>query len=237
MQLKIVATFAALTATSSALAQEWDWKIAPYLWASGIEGDVALGGLARDVDVEFADLADVLAGAALVHVEGGNGQDGVFGDLVWMSLEPEDETATVGGTTEAKFDTLIVELGYVRELETIGIELGVRYWDLELELDPVLFSSGPVERSDSWVDGFIGIRRSHAIGDKWSSTSSFNVGAGGTDFTWAFNLVYARELDSGNSFVTGFKVLDIDYEEESVGGIPFRQDLTFLGATVGYVFD
>jgi len=231
----MVVFFAALAATSSAFAQEWDWKVAPYLWASGIEGDAALGALARDVDVEFSDLLNVVAGAALLHVEGSNGDNGVFGDLVWMSLEPEDEIATIGGETEANFDTTIVELGYVRVLDNISLELGVRYWDLELELDPALLAA--VKRGDDWVDGFVGFRRSSALGDKWSSTTSFNVGAGGSDFTWALNLVYSRELSGGNRFATGLKVLDIDYENDSVNGFPFRQDLTFLGATVGYVFD
>jgi hypothetical protein len=235
MHRKIVALLVALTTTSSALAQDWDWKVAPYLWAAGIEGDVALGPVAREVDVEFSDLLHVLAGAALVHVEGSKGDHGVFGDLVWMSLEPEDEIATLGGVTEASFDTTILELGYVRELSKLSVELGVRYWDFELELDPALLPA--VERADDWVDGFIGIRRSSSIGDKWSSTTSFDIGAGGSDFTWAFDLVYSRELKGGNRFATGLKVLDIDYENASVNGLRFAQDLTFLGATVGYVFD
>jgi hypothetical protein len=235
MQLRIVTMLAALAVTPGAFAQDWDWKVAPYLWAAGIEGDVALGPIARDVDVEFSDLLHVLAGAALVHVEGSKGENTIFGDLVWMSLEPEDEIATVGGVTEASFDTLILEAGYVRELTNIGLELGVRYWDFELELDPALLAA--VQRDDNWVDGFIGIRRSSSIGDKWTSTTSFDIGAGGSDFTWAFDLVYSLELKGGNRFATGLKVLDIDYENESVNGQAFVQDLTFLGATIGYVFD
>jgi hypothetical protein len=235
MQLRIVTMLAALAVTPGAFAQDWDWKVAPYLWAAGIEGDVALGPIARDVDVEFSDLLHVLAGAALVHVEGSKGENTIFGDLVWMSLEPEDEIATVGGVTEASFDTLILEAGYVRELTNIGLELGVRYWDFELELDPALLAA--VQRDDNWVDGFIGIRRSSSIGDKWTSTTSFDIGAGGSDFAWAFDLVYSLELKGGNRFATGLKVLDIDYENESVNGQAFVQDLTFLGATIGYVFD
>jgi hypothetical protein len=235
MRSRIVVTLGTLCVASTATAQEWDWEITPYLWGSGIEGDVALGSVARGVDLEFGDIVDVLAGAALVHVEGGNAGYGIFGDLVWMSLEPEDEIATVGGTAEAEFDTTIVELGYVRKLPRVGVELGVRYWDLEVELDPALLAA--VARSDSWVDGFIGFRRSQDIGEKWQSTMSFNVGAGGSDLTWSFNLLYGRELESGNRFVTGLKVIDIDYEETTVNGLLFRQDLTFAGATVGFLFD
>jgi hypothetical protein len=234
MQRRFVVSLAALAASASAFGQEWEWRIAPYLWATGIDGEVALGQSAHDVDVNFGDILDVLGGAALVHVEGSNGEDGVFGDLVWMSVEPEPEPGLVGGATEANLDTLIVELGYVRQLESIGLELGARYWDLELELDPALLP--PIKGDDSWVDGFIGIRRNHDLGDKWSSTTSFNIGAGGSDFTWAFNLVYALEFDSGNRFAIGLKLLDIDYENGS-GASLFRQDLTFAGATIGYVFD
>lgn len=123
----------------------------------------------------------------------------------------------------------------MRKLPRVGVELGVRYWDLEVELDPALLAA--VARSDSWVDGFIGFRRSQDIGEAWQSTMSFNVGAGGSDLTWSFNLLYGRELESGNRFVTGFKVIDIDYEETTVNGLLFRQDLTFAGATVGFLFD
>jgi hypothetical protein len=234
MHRKFVVSLVALTASTGALAQEWDWRIAPYLWATGIDGEVALGASAHDVDVNFGDILDVLGGAALVHVEGSNGEDGVFSDLIWLSVEPETEPGLVGGETEANLDTLIAELGYVRQLESIGLELGVRYWDFELELDPAQLAA--VKRDDSWVDGFIGIRRHHDLGDKWSSTTSFDIGAGGSDFTWAFDLVYALEFDSGNRFAIGLKLLDIDYENGS-GARLFRQDLTFAGATIGYVFD
>jgi hypothetical protein len=234
MQRKFAVLLVASAASSNAIAQEWDWKIAPYLWATGIDGDVALGPLAHDVDVNFGDILDVLAGAALVHVEGSNGEDGVFGDLIWMSVEPDTEPGPLGGETEASLDTLILEAGYVRQLDSIALELGARYWDFEIELDPALLA--PTKRDDSWVDGFVGIRRYSDLGDKWSSTTSFDIGAGGSDFTWAFDLVYALEFDSGNRFAIGLKLLDIDYESGS-GSSLFRQDLTFAGATVGYVFD
>ena len=48
---------------------------------------------------------------------------------------------------------------------------------------------------------------------------------------------FARELERGNAFVAGFKLLDVDYEESSVRGIPFVLDTTFFGATVGFMFD
>jgi hypothetical protein len=220
----------------SAEAQDtWDWKISPYLWGAGIEGDIALGSLSRPVNVDFGDLVDVLSGAALVHVEATRNVDGLFADLVWMSLEPDDATASIGGSAEAKFDTTIVEAGYVRELSNVGLELGVRWWDMELEIDPAALPG--VERSDDWTDFFVGIRQSTPLGDQWRMTSDFNIGAGGSDFTYGINIVFARELRSGNSFVTGVKVLGVDYSNESVNGLQFTNSTVLTGATIGYLFD
>ena len=48
---------------------------------------------------------------------------------------------------------------------------------------------------------------------------------------------FGRAFSSGNQFILGIKALDIDYEEASVRGIRFKVDVTFLGATIGYLFD
>jgi hypothetical protein len=235
MKTRVAACAVAVLLASPASAQNWDWQLTPYLWTSGIVGDIALGPVARDVDVDFADLVDVLAGAALVHAEARKGEHAVFGDLIWMSLEPEDDIATIGGVAEAQFDSTIVELGYARELTNVGIELGVRYWDLELEIDPAQVAS--IERADDWIDAFIGIRDAQDLGDHWSLTSRINLGAGGSDFTYGLQFDFARELEAGNAIVAGLKILDIDYEEASVNGTPYNVDTTFIGATIGFLFD
>jgi hypothetical protein len=235
VRAEIVVLAAASIAATAASAQERDWEIAPYLWGPAISGEIALGPVARDVDMEFADLLNVLAGAALVHVESTKGNRGLYGDVIWMQLEPEPEIATIGGVAEAELDTITLELGYVQKLARVDLELGVRLWDLELEIDPALLAA--IKRDDSWIDGFVGFRYTHRLGTKWRWTANVNVGAGGSDFTSGLQLLFAREFTSGDRFVTGFKMLDIDYEADGVGGLLFRQDLTFAGATIGYVFD
>ena len=235
MKLRFAGAIATAFLASSASAQGWDWRVTPYLWGASISGDVALGPLGREVDVEFSDLVDVLAGAALLHVEGEKDGHIVFGDLVWMELEPEDEIATIGGVAEAEFSSTIIELGYARAGEPIGFEVGVRYWDLDLEIDPALAAG--VVRGDSWTDVFGGIRNTRELGESWDLTTRANLGAGGADLTIGFQMDFARELKGGNAFVAGFKLLDVDYEQDNVRGIPFVLDAMFLGTTVGFMFD
>jgi hypothetical protein len=229
---------AALGLVGSASAQEdWDWRVSPYLWSSGIKGDVRLGAIEREVDIEFKDLADKLAGAVLLHVEAHREERALFGDLIFMRLEPEDEIATVGGVTEAEFDTTILEGGYLHKRgDRVGIEFGLRYWDFELLLDPAALPG--IERSNDWVDAFVGIRKEKAIGRNWVWQSRINIGAGGADSAFGLQSTFAHELSSGNSFIIGLKTLGISYEDESAGGIVYELDgMMFAGLTIGFQFD
>src|SRR5688572_23677351 len=169
MKLRFAAFAIAALVASSAAAQGLDWRVTPYVWGTSIQGDVALGPVAREVDVEFSDLLNVLSGAALIHVEAENGGHIVFGDLAWLAVEPEDEIATIGGVAEAELDATIIELGYARAENALGFEVGLRYMDLDLEIDPALASG--IVRGDSWTDVFGGIRNKRDLGSNWTLTT------------------------------------------------------------------
>jgi hypothetical protein len=57
-----VATLAAgiLAAGPASAQDDWDLRFAPYLWASGIDGEASLGPVMGDLDVDFGDILDVL---------------------------------------------------------------------------------------------------------------------------------------------------------------------------------
>jgi hypothetical protein len=236
MRMRFVGFLMAGAFASSASGQDWDWRVTPYIWGTSIMGDIALGPVGRDVDVEFSEILDVLSGTALLHVEAANGEHVLFGDLVWLAVEPEDEIATIGGVAEAELDSTIIELGYARDrAAAFGFEVGLRYWDLDLEIDPALAAG--IVRGDSWTDVFGGFRNTRDLGQNWTLTTRGNLGTGGADLSIGFQMDFARELERGNAIVAGFKVLDVDYEKANVRGIPLVLDATFIGATVGFMFD
>ena len=232
--LRFLCCVVAAYGVSSVSAQGWDWRVTPYLWGLGIEGDVALGPVGRDVNVEFADVLDVLAGTVLMHVEAQKGEHILFGDLNWLKVEPEDEIATVGGVAEAEMDSTIFEAGYARDSDGIGFEAGLRYWDFDLQIDPALAAG--LSGGDRWSDVFGGFRYTRDLSSTWSMRTRANLGAGGSDLTVGFDMSFARELKGGNAVVLGFKLLDVDYEK-TVRGRPFVLDTDFFGATVGFTFD
>jgi hypothetical protein len=229
------ASVAARLLASSASAQGLDWRVTPYIWGTGIEGDIGLGAVRRDVDIEFSDIVNVLSGAVLMHAEAQNDDHIVFGDLAWFAVEPEDEIATIGGVAEAELDATILELGYARAADGLGFEAGLRYWDMDVEIDPALAAG--ISRGDNWVDAFGGFRIKRDLGQSWDMTTRGNLGAGGSNLSIGFQMEFARELERGNAIVAGFRLVDLDYEENNVRGIPVVVDLTFLGATFGFMFD
>lgn len=235
MRTRLAGFVIAVLFASPAAGQGWDWRVTPYLWGLSIQGDVALGSVAREVDVEFSDVLNVLSGAALLHVEAEKDGRVVFGDLAWLAVEPEEEIATIGGVAEAELDSTIIELGYASAANALGFELGLRYLDLDLEIDPALAAG--VRRGDSWTDVFGGIRNTRDLGSSWTMTTRANLGAGGSDLAIGLQIDFARELERGNAIVAGVRIIDIDYEQDNVRGIPFVLDTTFLGATVGFMFD
>ena len=206
----------------------WDWTVTPYLWATGIDGNAALGPARADLDVGFDDIVDVLDGAALVHVEARRGRTMLFGDVVYLSTAPDDRV---------DFDATIVEAGYFRRLSGAqlgsGMEVGLRYWDFELGFQPNRLR--PATGSRDWIDGFIGVRNERQLNDRWHYVLRANVGAGGSDFSVGADINFHYELPSTNRIVVGLKLLDVDYVD--LDPRRFAIDSTMLGLSIGYLFD
>lgn len=235
MLRKTVLAIIATLATTPAFAQQWDWQLAPYLWAAGIDGRASIGPANADVSVDFKDIVDILRGGALVRLEASNDRHGFFGDLVYLRLKEKEARDTIGGTLELKLDTLIVEGAYFyRFNERHAVEIGARYWDLETTLRPALFPE--VKSTTDWTDAFVGIRTEMDINSDWSWLFRGNVGGGGADFAAGLQLDFRRKFASGNSLDIGLRILDIDYEDTS-GLVTNRLNLSFEGLAIGYTFD
>jgi hypothetical protein len=229
MKSKLLLGSTLLLAAPLASAQEWDWSLTPYVWATSIQGDARVGPVTANLDADFGDILDVMDGAALVHVEAQKGDKGYFGDLVYLATEMDH------GTTRAELDTTIIELGYLLRSSRIGLEFGIRYWDFDLEIDPANIATQQGE--SDWVDGFVGFRSVRELSDKWNLTTRVNIGAGGTDFSYGVGVIFGREMTSGSQFVAGLKLLDVDYDDTNANGRLFALDTMFVGATIGYMFD
>ena len=238
-QLFLAALLASVAVSQPASAQsgEWDWTIAPYVWAAGISGDGQSGQVPLDYEITAEDIINALDGALMLNVRAKQENQYFYGDLIWLSLDPEADETLITGRIDSDLDGLILEAGYARQFGPDGWSwlVGARYYDIDLRVEPTLL---PVfDRSYDWVDGIAGLEFRRGISDNWDLLVQGNVGAGGSDLSYGVLALFMREFANGDSLAIGYKSLGIDVDIDESIIDPFNLDLAFSGLAFGWVFD
>lgn len=218
----------ALLSPMLADAESWDWRVTPFFWAAGIDGDANIGSVSTDIDVGFDDILDDFKFGALLHIETHQPDYGFYTDLVYLSLDPDD--------SEVK--SLFVEGGVIWKLfgdGESGLEFGARYYDQELAIDRPNLDR--IKRDKTWTDGIAGFRWVRSLGERWSFMARANIGTGGSDLSWSLTPTFFRTFDNGNRLALGFRTLNVDFDDKSQRGVPFGMDVNYSGLIVGYTFD
>ena len=216
-------------------AQQWDWKVTPYLWASALDGSATVGPVTGDVSMSFSDVVDVLRGGGLVRLEAQTNRHGIYGDLVYLRLKEKDARDTLGGSLELKFDALIAEGAYFYRFgDQYAVELGARYWDFETTLRPALIAE--VRRANDFVDVLVGFRAEFDFNGPWDVLVRGNVGGGGSDYSAGLQVDFRRPFANGNSLDIGYRILDVDFKNGD-GLLTTGLDMSMQGLSIGYTFD
>lgn len=250
------AALALLAGTSPAAAQStdapttddrWLFRVAPYLWATSLDGNATVAGIESDVDVSFGDILEDLSIAGMLLVDVQKGRFGVAVNGVFARVSPDND---VGGIRiKATSDT--VQLGvapYYRVVDwayrtsssgqplrlIVEPEAGFRFTYLRAELD--VRNGGPtVDESESWVEPLIGSRFGLDLSDRWSLTAEANVGGFGVGSDLAWNaqafLGYRISLFGvPTTLAAGYRALHQDYDHND-----FEWDVTMHGPVLGAV--
>lgn len=223
---------------------DWEYHLVPYLWGTGIEGDVAVGDLETSIDASFADIAANLDFGFMVYFEAEKQDWGYFTDITYADVSAN---GTVD-TESASLDTtmLIAELGgsYVLSRASCGSDVdthktdlvfGGRYWNLDSNIS--VTNTGSASLTEDWIDPFVGVRYTTPIADRWGFRGQFDIGGFGigSDFTWNLNLVFSYRSSSRGAFLIGYRILNVDRESGS-GSDFFKFDTTMGGPMIGYDF-
>ncbi len=252
--LKLLAAVIAVAMVASvghARADEWQFSVAPYLWAVSLDGEQTVKGRAADVDVSFLDIIEESDSifALQAHFELHNGTWGVFFDPTFMALTMD---ATVGPIdVDIEFDYWLVEFGAVYRVASwpqeggadIDLELlaGGRYTSLDIDID--LTATGfatSVGGNKKWIDPFVGARTLIPLTEGVNLLLRGDVGGFGVGSDFTYNLVGTVGWDMtvfGNdaTLIAGYRILYQDYEDGS-GANRFAYDITTHGPIIGMNF-
>lgn len=221
----------------------WHVTVIPYLWATGISGDVTVRGRTTSPDASFIDIldnTDSLIGLQ-GHVAITRGPLGGYLDLTYIKLGVDGPDPT---NLELINKMFLVEFGaQYRLLDTMDAEghgivleayAGGRYTSIKLELDS---QAGKASQSQSWIDPVVGGRVTFGLSEHFVIVVGGDVGGFGvgSDFAWsALGLLGYRWHAAGVEWtlLAGYKALFQDYSTGS-GVQRFKWDTTMHGPIMG----
>ena len=104
---------AMVASVGHARADEWQFSVAPYFWAVGLDGDITVKGRTSEVDASFIDIVEAsdTIFALQAHFELNNGTWGVFSDPTFMTLTMDGNIGPID--VDVDFDYWLVEFGGV----------------------------------------------------------------------------------------------------------------------------
>ena len=225
--------------------EKWKFNLAPfYLWAMGMDGQATIGENVSEVDVDFDQITDKLEAVFIVHFEGMHESNfGFMTDINYVSLGGS-QSLPENTTLDVNMDMTIAEFSGLSRMQyeedTFDLIAGVRYVKIDMGLN--ITSGAPINGLNlspqiDWVDPLIGARWMRDINEEWSLLVRGDIGGFGisSDFTWqALGLVEWKPYEN-TSFIAGYRVLDLDYEEGS-GDTYFRYDVRSQGPLIGVNF-
>jgi len=210
---------------------QWHFAVAPYLWFSGLKGDVSVKGLPEiPIEKSFSDIWSDFHFGFLGHFEGRKNRWGFATDLMYMDLHaPVASNAPVVGALglDATVKSLTVEgLGFYRVATGgrkdnpahLDVLVGVRYYGMSAQLN----ASGPngnewagAKNDFTWVDGLAGLRFRAPLGSRFALVGRGDVATFGSKFTWNLEGDLAASLSEHWTAGAGWRHFDIDYDKGS----------------------
>ena len=220
---------------------KWQFQFTPYFWLAGLHGTGGVGNRTTNVDESFRDVFDALNFAFMGTFEARKGKFISLTDLEYVSVS--DEKATPGplfSTVDAGFKVFIFdqEVGY-RLLEnaekgaSLDVLGGARVWRVktDFEFGAGILPATRIEASRSWVDAVGGLRGKMALSEKLFLTGKFDLGGGGSKFTWQVFGGAGYNLNPKIALIFGYRVLDVNYDKNN-----FVYDMNQRGPIVGIGF-
>ena len=222
-------------------SDEWQFTFSPFVHLAGLHGTAGVGNRTAEVDQSFGDLFGVLKFAFMGTFEARKGKLFSLTDVEYVSVS--DDGATPGplfSDLEADFKVFIFDTeGGYRLFEDpdkgsyVDVLGGIRVWRVSTDLD---FGAGilpavQVEGSRTWVDGVAGLRGRAALSQKIFLTGKFDLGGGGSNFTYQIFGGGGYNLTPKVALILGYRVLDVNYNKDN-----FIYDMSQRGPILGASF-
>jgi hypothetical protein len=232
-----VVTLSVPQAVAQSSSDGWEFAIAPYLVAAGMDGSITVKGIEADVDVPFSDIIDNLDFALMAHFDMRNNHWVLMSDLFYVDLEGSNDVA-LGAATVTVQQTLFEVAGGYRVSPVFTLLGGARWVDLENQIRYTgQILDEDVSAGKSWIDPFVGFHVMAPLSQRWWLGARGDIGGVdvGSDMAWQAYADVGFRASSVVSIILGYRAIDMDYEDGS-GRDLFRYDMLIAGPQMAVAF-
>ena len=235
--------FAADLAQPPADNSGWTFTVAPYLWASGINGESGLFGFPpQDVDISFSDVLQHLNFGFMGVTEARNGPISLSTDIVYAALEADIDTpkgipaSSIDATVTTFMGTALAGYSlYYQDNANFDIVAGARLWsaDNDFKFNGLALGGTSASDGDTWVDPVVGAKFRADLGSNfyvagWGLVGGFGVSS---KFMWDAMGGLGYKTSDHMSMFAGYRAVGDDYSHNG-----FVNDVTQQGPILGMTY-
>ena len=202
-----------------------------------MSGDITVMEQTASLDISFSDLLKNLKMAAMIHTEAKNGKWSIMLDIVYAKLESSAEVQglmnenTITGTVKQTILELGAAYSFVEVNNfTLDALLGLRYYDLNLELDFETINT--IKKGFNFTDPYVGVRFTN-YWDKFGVGGRFDIGGFGigSEISYKYNIFTEYKFSKLFQLQFGYQGYTPDYEDNN-----FEYNVTSAGFILGFNF-
>lgn len=228
---------AQLQPKESVPASPWRFQVTPYVWLTGLRGELQLSPRLPQVHVSqsFSDVLSDLKAAAFLSGTARRGHYVLQADASYASVASHAQLP-LGLQARAKVQqsSLTLTGGYQWQptpQDSIDTMVGVRGWHLRSSLQVAPLLSERLRKS--FVDPIVALRWRHQWSDRWSSLLYADAGGMGvgSESTWQVLGTINYQLRDAVYLSAGYRQLNVDYRSGNQ-----RLDVRLGGPVLGATF-
>lgn len=216
----------------------WQQELTIYGWLAGVSADTRLPGGTGDTTVDVGDILDSLKMVFMGSYAARKDKWSFIVDATYIDLgDSATKTITLPNyAAEASIDvdmkSLIMNAGVGynivhSENTVLDVVAGVRYLDLEVDVDTSLASHPGIAGSKDFLDGIIGLRGSYNIDENWYLPYYADIGTGDSDLTYQAFAGVGYRYDWGDVKL-GYRYVGYEMEDDML-----VENLDLSGAVLG----
>ena len=228
MRIRNALAAAVFVVAAQPAAAQWQFEATPYLFASGIDGEVKIGRLPTGgVETSFSDLTKLLDYGFMMALEGRRGDLGFLADMVYMKVG--DSAGTPGaifGEVQGDMTQQLYSFAGTYRVGSVDLLAGLRYTRIKADLviTSGVMSGRRANSTRNFTDGVVGARFQAPVADRWTLVGYGDIGAGGSDLSYQLvgGINYASSKDV--TWKAGYRYLSVDYRKDT-----FVYDVAYAG--------